>query len=153
MTSVETYFTKENGKITYVEIDKFKNCIVCLPDGTYKNSIDKLYNKRSNKQNRYYWGIVLPELVKGFIEVGFECDNVESAHEWCKHKFLKEDKKKRKRAINKITGEIIYLIKYPTTTKLSTVLFNEYFEKIIVFAAEYLSIEIPYPNEEISEKL
>ena len=71
---------------------------------------------------------------------------MEEAHNIVKKLFLKP-KKKRKRLINKNTGQYMYVVNEPTTKKLTTIEFNEYFEKIIQWGAEFLDVQIPYPNE------
>jgi hypothetical protein len=152
MNKLETYFTMKDGRAIYPNVEAYRNAIAALPDGKYINKIEKLFGKRTNPQNRYYWGIVLPIVVQGLKDVGYECETVEEAHEFCKNQFIIIEGKKRKRLINKITGEIKYVKVFPTTTKLNTIQFNEYFEKIIRWGAEYLSVVIPYPNEIIEDE-
>jgi hypothetical protein len=147
MNKIETYFTMQSGKAFYQDIEKFRGAIASLPDGYYTNTIKKIYNNRTNPQNAYYWAVVLPIVRDGLKDVGYECDTVEEAHEFCKNQFIVIKGRKRKRLINKHTGEIKYVNIFPSTKKLSTVEFNEYFEKIIQWAAEYLGCSIPYPNE------
>jgi hypothetical protein len=146
MKTLETYFTVSKGKLKYTELDKFKHNIANLPDGYYSNTIKRVYNNRSNEQNKYYWGVVLPNLVEGLKDVGYAELSIEEAHEFCKNKFIFQETKNMC-VVNKVTGEIQNIKYYPSTAKLTTTEFNEYFERIIIFASEYLSINIPYPNE------
>jgi len=82
---------------------------------------------RSNDQNRYLWGVVYD-----FISAETGHDN-EEIHEIMRHQFL---------MTHTDIGD------YPkSTTKLSTVEFMEYIEKIRVWAGEYLGIRIPLPHE------
>jgi hypothetical protein len=144
--SIETYFKIEKGIVIYPDIEAFRTAIKVLPDGTYINKIEKLFGKRTNKQNRYYWGVMLPIVLKGLQDLGHEAEEVEEVHEIVKKLFLKP-KKKRKRLVNKSTGEYMYVMQERSTKKLSTVEFNAYTEKIIIWGADFLNVEIPYPNE------
>ena len=108
---------------------------------TFKNGtkldivIRKHKSKRSNEQNRYYWGVVIPILAEYFGH-----DNAEDMHEDLKLKF------------NPIGSKL-----YPektiggTTTKLSTVDFfsadDSYVERICRWAAMEYSIYIPPPKK------
>lgn len=111
---------------------------------TFKNGtkidivIRKHSEKRSNKQNRYYWGTVIPILADFFGH-----DNPEDMHEDLKLKF---NPMKSKIEPDKIIGG--------TTTKLSTVDFysadTSYIERICRWASIEFSIFIPPPKK--SEK-
>ena len=108
---------------------------------TFKNGtkidiiIRKHSSKRTNEQNKYYWGVVIPILADFFGH-----DSVESMHEDLKLEFnpvpSKIDPKK-------IIGG--------TTTKLSTVDFysaeDSYIERICRWAASEYSIFIPPPKK------
>jgi hypothetical protein len=146
MNQIETYFTMQGGKAIYPDIEKFKLAIACLPDGFYFNRIEKLFGKRTNPQNSYLWAVVYPAVQSGLLGVGYEC-TIEDVHEYCKNKFIDKRVGKRKRIVNKLTGELKYIKLPPSTRKLSTVEFNAYFERIIQWSAEYLGTIIPYPNE------
>lgn len=132
-----------DGKIkANTQIDK-KQIIETYAEGDYLIfSIKKLNKKRSNLQNNYYWGVVVPVLVIGLREVGYEDIDSNTAHELMKLKYLK------KILLNKKTGEITNIL--GTTTELTAVEFNEYLDKINNFAIEYLNTEIPLPNEFIN---
>ena len=146
MNKIETFATVEKGKLNLIQRDKFNNALTSLSDGRYSLRLEKLFGKRSNKQNAYYWGIVIPIVLLGLQDLGHEATEVEEAHNIVKKLFLKP-KNKRKRLINKNTGQYMYVVNEPTTKKLTTIEFNEYFEKIIQWGAEFLDVQIPYPNE------
>lgn len=95
---------------------------------------------RSNQQNRYYWGAVLPIVQDGMKAVGVSM-SIEQVHELMKYKFLQ---------IEYVTndGEIIQSI--GSSKELSPPEFNEYIERIQQWASEYLGITIPDPNEQIT---
>lgn len=89
--------------------------------------VRKERSQRSNKQNSYYWGIVLPILGDYF---GYEPDEM---HEALKLKFLQ------------IGPCDVPTVK--STTKLNTAEFEEYLERIRRWAATEYSVVVPLPHE------
>ena len=105
-------------------------------------TIEKKKRKRSNPQNNFYWGIVLPMMQTGFYNNLGEHVGIQEAHEFLKGRFLFRE------VVNQELGEVIKLSK--STTELSTIQFEEYLDKIREFATEFLSIQIPLPNQELT---
>lgn len=104
-----------------------------LKDGKYILEISGA-DKRSNPQNRYYWGLVVPLIQKGIKDMGTELTK-EETHEFLKARFNASD------LVNKENGEVIQI---PiSTTRLNKEQFSEYIGKIQQFAAEFLQIVIP----------
>jgi len=97
-------------------------------------------SKRSGQQNRYYWGGVVPIVCRGLNDVGYRISEAET-HEYLKASFLKDS------IVNEKTGELLPMI--GSTRKLTTVEFMEYIQDIQRWAAEFLGIEIPDPNEQV----
>ena len=97
--------------------------------------IRKRRNKRTNEQNRYYWGVVIPILANYFGH-----DNQEDMHEDLKLLFNPIESKVRP---GKTIGG--------TTTKMSTIEFmvseSSYVERICRWAATEFSIFIPPPKK------
>ena len=104
--------------------------------------IEKVRKKRSNPQNRHYWGVVLPLVQQGLKETG-NIMTAEMTHELLRLRFLKEQIN-----VNEITGEYIERIK--STTELSTSQFMDYISEIQQFSAEYFNINIPNPNQDLT---
>lgn len=104
-------------------------------------SIDVRKKKRSNHQNAYYWSIVVPMIKDALIALGHTV-TLEESHEMLKARF------NYKEIVNEETGEVVQLPL--STTKLNTVDFCEYIERIQHFAAQFLNINIPSPNEQAS---
>lgn len=99
---------------------------------------------RSHPQNRYYWGVVVPMAMEGLKDAGYdEIQNMMDAHEILKHLHL------RKRIVSKQTGDVIDIA--GSSAKLTIPEFDEYLERICKWAAEYLNVVIPAPNEQISK--
>ncbi len=94
--------------------------------------------KRSNPQNRYYFGVVV-KLISS--HTGFSSLEI---HEILKHKFLKRGVV----LINNRGGREFQDIT-ESTTDLNTVQFEEYLSKIRQWASEELSVYIPLPHEVI----
>ena len=90
--------------------------------------IEKWYARRSNAQNNYYWGVIIDIL--GF-DTGSDKDDL--------HEFLKQEFSSKK----KIFGRDIP----SSTSKMSTVQFEEYASNIRRWASRDLGIYIPEPHE------
>ena len=93
--------------------------------------------RRSSQQNRAYFGIVV-EMIGN--ELGYDREEM---HKALAGKFLGYDEVK-------IGDEKILVPK--STKDLSTVEFNEYYAKIQRWAATFLNMNIPDPNEETVTK-
>ena len=90
-------------------------------------TIEKPSKQRSNPQNNYLWGVPYKMIAD------YTGDDIDSVHHAMAEMFLTSP------------GNVVK--KVQSTTKLSTVEFNEYVEKIIRWAAEFLSLYIELPNE------
>ena len=101
--------------------------------------IKKRVKSRSNKQNRFYWGAFLNDLMYALIDAGYFMANVEQVHELLKYKFLKITIE------NEETGEFIESL--GSTTTMSTFEFETYLTNVRAWAAEYLNCVLPFPNE------
>ena len=131
--------TIKNGEILNKRTvrDFFKG----LPDGRYQVKADA-FKKRSNPQNRYLWGIVYQFVLDGLQDAGYdEIKTVEDAHIVCKNLFLK---------VNLPSKDGVALEFIRSTKTLNKEEMGEYIENIARWAAEYLSVTIPAPNEQTS---
>lgn len=100
------------------------------------------HNHRSTLQNAYYWSGVIPLVKEGLKEIGYrEITTNDQTHDLMKFMFLK------KQIVNELTGEVMKTI--GSTTKLTTIEFNEYIDRIAQFAAEFLSVNIPPPSTQV----
>jgi len=112
-----------------------------LKDGRFKVTIES-NNGRSSDQNKYYWSGVIPLIKDGLIDVGYrEINSNEAVHDLMKYMFLK------KQIVNQETGEVIETI--GSTTKLTTIEFSDYVDRIAQFAAEILGVVIQPPNTQV----
>jgi hypothetical protein len=105
-------------------------------------TIQKTKKTRSNPQNRFYYGVVVPIMQQCLKDAGYLMTN-EQIHEMLKLRFLKESI-----LVNEETGE--YLERIKSTTELSTIEFMQYILEIQKFAVEYFNTVIPDPNENLT---
>lgn len=109
-----------------------------LSDGRYMVKITA-YKSRSLNQNAYYHGCMLPMVLDGLQDAGFnEVKDVATVHELLKKMFLE------RKIVSEKTGDEISIP--GSTAKLSTTEFNQFTDDVIQWAAEYLGITIPMPN-------
>jgi hypothetical protein len=99
-------------------------------DGRWvKITLQFMDGSRSNSQNAYYWGTVIPLMQQEMKSLGNSFSK-QYVHRLMKKKFLSID----------IEDE------EESTTKLSTQEFTEYLSHIKQWAAEFLSLNIPDPK-------
>ncbi|TDO77636.1 hypothetical protein EV143_104403 [Flavobacterium chryseum] len=117
-------------------------------------TIERHYNKRSNKQNRYYWGVIVEHwkniLREEWGDIYLESD----VHEFLKTNLSFEeviDESTGEVAINPITHETIR--KPKSTTKNSTFGQEEYHEACRQLAWEMFQYQIPLPNEDLEQPI
>lgn len=102
------------------------------------------FNKRSNPQNRYYHGLVIPMVKRGIEEMGTVLTHDET-HEFLKARFNYVE------LVNADTGEVAQLPR--STTALTKLEFSEYVQKIQQFAAEFLGVVIPDPGVQLKAEI
>lgn len=128
------------GKVLNKKV--FAQEIIKLRAGKYLVKIASI-KKRSLPQNAYLHGVIIPLVFEGLRNIGWdEIRDNEDAKNVIKELFLK------RKIENKNTGETITIVR--KTSELTTVETAEFIEDIIKWAAEYLSIQIPYPNEQMA---
>jgi len=137
MKEVNTYIKIRNGKLLIEKSDQFAKAISSLPDGLYTFEVKKVYDKRTNRQNKYYWGVVLPAFVKGYRETTGESISPDVAHDTLKSQFCFTD------FVNPDTGEVVKVV--DSTTQKKTVEFSEYVEHCRRFISEWFHYETPDP--------
>lgn len=135
ITSIENNIFKRNRNLVLNAIQYFngKNVVI---------SFSKVKKSRSNNQNRFYWGVVIPLIQNGLLEATGELRSADDIH----YKILLPMFAPINEIVNKDTGEII--IERLTSSDLTTTQFMEYIMEIQKWASEFLNIDIPNPNEE-----
>ena len=97
----------------------------------YRVTITEHHEKRTNPQNKYYWGVVLPIIS---LETGY---TVDETHEVLKQMFL------QKEIVNRKTGQVNRVT--DSTAMQDTKQFAEYIDKIVMWAMTELDCYIPDP--------
>lgn len=103
-------------------------------------TLKKARSKRSEQQNKYYFGAIIPIIRQALRDLGHKL-TAEEVHYFLKQKFH------FKRIISP-DGVEIGEVPQSTTTMTKTE-FIEYIDNISQWAAEILSIEIPQPEQQI----
>jgi len=132
--------TIRGGNLVLPHRNQLISDITVFEDGDYVLTIEKKSKKRSLSQNAYYWGVVVPLVKKGLNDVGYRM-TTETTHDYLKTNFNIIE------IANEINGEIISFI--GSTTEMSTSQMMDYFAKITEWAAEFLGVQIPEPNEQL----
>ena len=130
MNPIFTAKILEKFPLFYIDYDKpvsLHNYLESLIGQRVEVIIRKPKTKRSDLQNSYYFGVVVDMLAN---ELGYDKDEM---HEILKYKFLQSN--------------AMGMPYVKSTTKLSTGEFEDYLSGIKRWAAEFLHINIPDPNE------
>jgi hypothetical protein len=135
----------EDGRLRILNKRMFDAHIESLNGKEVSIILDKNTKKRSNNQNAYYHGVVLPIVKAGLIDAGFEnYRNNEQVHDLLKFRFLKTNE-------SNTDGEFIERIK--STSELSTSQFMDFIAEVQQWATEFLNVYIPEPNENLELNL
>lgn len=117
-----------DGRVKLDRADAFREYVAKFKNGaTIEMTIDLRKDTRSDNQNRYYWGVVIQILSDHF---GYFPEDM---HEALKLKFLLQDIKP-----------------FPavkSTAKMKTDEFEDYLDKVRMWAMAEFEINIPLPNE------
>ena len=134
LTTVQNGNLKRNRNLVIDAIRSFEGKGLLL-------TFEKPTKKRSNNQNSYYWGVLIPITQEAIRNEWGEVYSADMCHELLKAKFLYYEK------VNEQTGEIIRLPK--STTENTTTTQEEYHSKIREFLREWFNVTAPLPNEEL----
>jgi hypothetical protein len=133
-TDVHNGKIKRNRNLVLEAIQSFEGKTINI-------TIERQTKKRSNSQNAYYHGVLIPILKNCIKDSWGEVWSSERCHEFCKMQFNFYEK------INEKTGEIIRLPK--STTENTTTAQEEYHHEIRNFIKEWFNVDCPLPNQEI----
>ena len=130
------------GKLQVRSKQKFEQAIAQFKDGEVSVTIERKYATRSENQNAWYFGCILPLLSE---HTGYTVDEL---HEYCKSRFNAKTV-----TIVDANGEIKDESRIgQTTTKLNKLTFGDYCERIREWAASDLGVTIPDPDPDWREK-
>lgn len=103
-------------------------------------TIDRVKSKRSNQQNRFYRGVIVPEQIECFFERWGERFDSEQIHDWNKANVWYEEK------VNEETGEVF---KIPaSSTKIGKLEWEERLDKLRQFFWNSFDWKLSLPNEQ-----
>jgi hypothetical protein len=125
--------TIEGGRLAVCEAARWRAFLACQPAGRYVVTCERWRARRSDSQNAYYWGVVIPLLAE---VTGYTGDET---HEALKAHFLMDR-----------TGK---LPKVRSSAALDTKEFSEYVETIRNWAAAEMGCNIPGPDDPVSAEL
>jgi predicted transcriptional regulator len=129
----------EAGKINTSVRDLIREYIRSVPkDLTLKISLEVLRKKRSEPQNRYYWGVIVPLCMQGILEARGEMHSKDAMHLYLK--------KEVGRMITIVNGKEVV----DTVTRLNTAQAEIYHEACRAHAAIEWGVMIPLPNENLT---
>ena len=132
-----------NGLKIYNRANFDKDVLMFL-DKEITITVERKKKKRSLSQNNYYFGVVVPLVRMGLVDIGYRA-GLEQAHNYLRDNFAKGE------LVNENTGEILPI--KLSTTEMTTTDFMGYIEQIQQWSAEYLNVQIPDPNEQIKLEL
>ena len=131
-TSIQNGIFKRNRNIVLDAIKSFNGFDVVL-------TIAKAKKKRSNNQNAYYWGLLIP-LTQNAIKTEWgEIWSKEKTHDFYKLHFNYIEK------VNENTSEVIKIPK--STTDNTTTQQEEYHTQIREFLKDWFNVTAPLPND------
>lgn len=137
ITSILSGKFKRNRNLVLNTIQHFEGKNVVITFSKPKKS-------RSNNQNAYYWGVVINLVQQGLLDATGELRSANDIH----YNILLPMFAPINDIINKEMGEVIN--ERITSSAMTTTQFMEYILEIQKWSAEFLNIDIPNPNEEIT---
>jgi len=142
----EIFSNVENGKLKRNR-DRITAAIKHFEGKPVTITIERTKKKRSNGQNRWYWGVCLPIVQMGLSDSG-NAFTKEQTHELLKVALIKIcPEVVLAETVIENTGEIIQRIR--STSEFTTSEFMDFKSAIQQWCAEVLGIEVPDPNEQI----
>ena len=108
-------------------------------------TFEKPKKKRSNDQNNFYWGVLIPISKNAIKESWGEVWSKEQTHNFFKTRFNYTEK------VNETTGEVVKIPK--STTENTTTQQEEYHLQIREFLQEWFNVTAPLPNEHLNLEL
>jgi hypothetical protein len=128
MTLVHQGQIGPDGKLTLVNPETFRRALRGLLNAPVDITIRRHRKTRSDRQHRYYFGVVVAVLAEF---TGYTSDEL---HDALKMKFLLVDPESSLPTVR-------------STTSLTTVEFEDFLERVRTWAAADLGVVIPLPNE------
>lgn len=119
-------------------------------------TVERFYKKRSNKQNRYYWGVIIEHWKNIIRQEWGEIWTIDEVHDFLKANLNFQvfvDEGTGELAVNPVTNEVI---KKPKSTKENTTYSQEEYHKScrdLAFEMFGYIIPEPEPNEDLEQPI
>lgn len=136
ISNVEKGVLKRNKTLIKQAIESFDGKTIVI-------TIEKAKNTRSNQQNRFYWGVVIPIIQQGLKDATGEFRSAESIH----YGILLPLFAPTNEIVNTDTGQV--LTEKISSSEMTTSQFMDFVVSVQQWAAEFLGVDVPNPNEEI----
>lgn len=141
MSNEQVIFSRvDDGGISTQALGAFYRGIRIHNGKMVKVTISEHKPRRSNNQNAFYWSSIVPPLMQMFREFGNSMD-AEMTHE-----YLKEHVGALSEVVIGPDGKRRPVVR--STASLTKPEFEEYIEKVRVWAAEW-GVVLPFPNEHL----
>lgn len=137
LTNVQNGNLKRNRNLIIDAIASFEGRGLIL-------TLEPIKKKRSNPQNSFYWGAVLPLIQAGLKDATGEIRSCENIH----YNILLRMFAPVRELYSQESG--VCITEYLSSSEMTTTQFMEYIMEIQKWAAEFLNIQIPDPNEQVS---
>jgi hypothetical protein len=124
----------EEGRLELANRAGFRALLKHLAGKAVVLTLGKRTKRRSDEENRYYWGVVVKIIGD---ELGYDQDEMHAA---LKFKFLRREAE---------PDGLRVLDTVRSTAKLTTVEFEDYLDRIRMWAVSEMGIVVPLPNEEV----
>lgn len=108
--------------------------------GTYRVTAEPTRETRSNRANRYYWGVVVASFFEFLREQDYEIRDPGEAHEIIKAKLLPS------REVRKPGTELVVARLPPTTHDMDVSQFHDFVERARAWLLDKLGIDTPDPG-------
>jgi len=139
MREISTYGSIKDGKLEISYRNKFVDLLRAFNNCRVEVIVRKLYKKRSNEQNRYYWGVIIQAYIYGAWNTQARWITGDQAHLelkfYCNGKdYVNDD------------GEVM---RFPESTRKHTTVEQElYYDKCRAFIFDWFGETVPLPNEQ-----
>lgn len=130
-----------DGKLTIVNRKQFDSELHHFEGKEVMLTLERKKKKRSNEQNRYWWGCVIPLVKEGLNNAGYKFTLNEQVHEQLKKMFLTYEDFSEKTGVG--------IERTHDTKSLTTSEFMDLIATVQQWSAEFLGVEIPNPGEQL----
>lgn len=142
MAREHKYFSRvTNGKLSDGVSITIRQLIASMEGKNLVITVKEQGKRRSDQQNAFYWGVVIPAVKQMFEDAGTPCTPEDI------HSFLKEHVAGMMKVMILPDGSRRAIVE--SSTKLSTTEWESYIDKIRAWAAPFgVAVPFPHDNEE-----